>query len=84
MLFESAAAVFGCKTISIILTGANNDGAAGSKLIKDSGGYVIAQNPNYSEHSFMPRAAIETAGIETILRLDEIPQRLSELLQIKK
>lgn len=80
VLFESAAEVFGEKTISIILTGANNDGAAGSKIIKDAGGYCIAQNPNYSEHGFMPKTAIDIAKIDNILRLDEIPQRLLEII----
>ena len=45
VLFESAAWVYAKYLIGVILTGANSDGARGLKIIKDSGGKTIIQNP---------------------------------------
>ena len=41
VLFESAADVYGSNLIGIILTGANNDGALGLKIIKKQGGFIF-------------------------------------------
>ena len=41
VLFESAAYSFPGETIGILLTGANNDGARGLHMIKESGGITI-------------------------------------------
>ena len=72
ILFESAADVYGEKLIGIILTGANNDGAEGMKIIKQKGGFTIAQNPLEAEFPVMPQSAIDTGTIDLILTLNEI------------
>jgi two-component system chemotaxis response regulator CheB len=45
VLFETAAQVYGPQTIGVVLTGANNDGAGGLRLIKERGGLAIVQDP---------------------------------------
>ena len=72
VLFESAADVFGARTLGVVLTGANADGAAGSVHIKRRGGYVVAQDPATAEAPQMPAAAIETGAVDRVLALDEI------------
>ncbi len=72
VLFESASRVWGDALVCVVLSGANNDGAEGAFLIKTCGGVVIAQDPATAEHPFMPRAAIERAGIDIILPPAEI------------
>jgi two-component system, chemotaxis family, protein-glutamate methylesterase/glutaminase len=79
VLFESAADAYREKLIGIVLTGANNDGAAGLKKIKENGGLAIAQNPATAESPYMPASAIRTAHPHHIFSLHEIPQRLIEL-----
>ena len=63
VLFETAALVFKIRLIGIILTGANNDGAAGIVAVKRIGGLTIAQDPAEAEFSYMPEAAIETKAV---------------------
>jgi two-component system chemotaxis response regulator CheB len=72
VLFESAADAFGAAVIAVILTGANNDGAAGAAAVKARGGMVIVQNPETAESPAMPQAAIAVPIPEIILPLDEI------------
>jgi len=80
VLFESAAEVFRQKLIGVILTGANSDGAAGLKMIKDYGGVAIAQNPETAEASAMPLAAIAVARPDYVLTLPEIADLLVRLV----
>ena len=56
-LFMSASECFGKKSVGIILTGMGDDGSNGLKLIKDSGGVTLAQNPNEAVIGGMPSAA---------------------------
>ncbi|MBC8321427.1 MAG: chemotaxis protein CheB [Bacteroidetes bacterium] len=79
ILFETAAFAYGKSLIGVILTGANNDGAAGLQAIKIAGGYCIVQEPAEAEAEAMPTAAIEHAKPHKILKLDEIAALLVEL-----
>lgn len=70
--FESAAAVFGKKVTAVLLSGANQDGAAGAAAIAEAGGTVIVQDPGSSEYPAMPTAAIEKTNDILILQPVEI------------
>jgi two-component system chemotaxis response regulator CheB len=72
VLFETAAILFKETLIAIILTGANNDGAAGIVEVNRYGGLTIAQDPAEAKFSLMPKASIETNAIEHIWKLTEI------------
>jgi len=72
VLFESAADVYGSKLIGIILTGANNDGAFGMKIIKKEGGLTIVQDPSTAEVEIMPSSAIRLTTVDYVLPLEEI------------
>jgi two-component system chemotaxis response regulator CheB len=80
VLFESAAPVFGKGLIGIILTGANDDGTAGSRTIKKYGGITIAQDPAEAAYPFMPNAAIKGRGITHVWKLSEIQDFLMKNL----
>lgn len=79
VLFESAADAYGASLIGIVLSGANQDGAAGLLRIKQRGGLTIAQDPQDAEVSYMPKAAIETASPDRVLPAAEICKYLVEL-----
>ena len=67
VLFESAVDVYGKELIGIILTGANNDGAQGLKLISNQGGLTIVQDPETAIAPAMPLAAIAATKVDYIL-----------------
>ena len=72
VLFESVADAYGERAIGIILTGANEDGAAGLAQIKARGGVAIVQDPASSERRRMPDAALAATQTDAVLRIDEI------------
>jgi two-component system, chemotaxis family, protein-glutamate methylesterase/glutaminase len=82
VLFESAAAAYGERTIGVILTGASADGARGLARIKQCGGLALVQSPATAECPIMPEAAIQAAAVDWILPLAEIAPRLVELCHI--
>jgi two-component system chemotaxis response regulator CheB len=72
VLFESAADVYRERVIGVVLTGANEDGAAGLAQIKRLGGVAIVQDPRTAERGEMPSAAISATSADAILPLEEI------------
>jgi two-component system, chemotaxis family, protein-glutamate methylesterase/glutaminase len=82
VLFESAADAYGPALIGVILTGANDDGAAGVKRIKSRGGLVVVQDPKTAEAPSMPSAAIATGAVDQVLPLEQIGPFLVERCQL--
>jgi two-component system chemotaxis response regulator CheB len=72
VLFESAADAYGEQVIGLILTGANQDGAAGLARIKERGGVAIVQDPSTAERGEMPDAALAATVADAVLPLEEI------------
>src|SRR6266702_1842257 len=58
VLFESAADAYRERCVGIVLTGFNEDGAAGLARIKALGGVAIVQDPRTAVRREMPAAAI--------------------------
>lgn len=81
VLFESASAAFGSKTLGVLLTGASADGAWGAAKIRERGGTVLVQDPETAECPVMPRAAIAADAADSILPLEAIPGTLAGLSQ---
>lgn len=76
-LFISAADVYGSALIGVLLTGANEDGAAGIEYIHRRGGSTIVQDPATAEAPAMPEAAIATGCVDYIVPLEEVGHFLS-------
>lgn len=79
VLFESAAYVFTTSLVGILLSGANEDGAAGLRIIRDLGGLTIAQDPATAEQPTMPQAAIERQAAARVLSPPEIQKLVAGL-----
>jgi two-component system, chemotaxis family, protein-glutamate methylesterase/glutaminase len=79
VLFESAADAYGERVIGVILTGANEDGAAGLARIKERGGVAIVQEPSSAARRTMPDAAIAATVADAVLPLEQIGGFLSAL-----
>ena len=63
-LFRSAARFFGPRTIGIVLSGGQDDGAAGLFSIKSHGGLAIVQDPNDAPFPEMPTNALLAATVD--------------------
>ena len=79
MLFESAAEEYKERTIGVVLTGANRDGARGLAAIKSHGGLTLVEDPASAACGEMPEAAIALIKPHWILPLEEIALRLQQL-----
>jgi len=79
VLFESAADAFGSRTVGIILTGTNSDGASGLHAIKAAGGLAIVEDPKTAECGSMPLAALKATSVDEVLSLPEIAPFLNSL-----
>jgi two-component system CheB/CheR fusion protein len=58
------------------MSGAGTDGTLGIKLIKEVGGTVIVQDPETADHDSMPRSAIDTGVVDSILP----PSKMADML----
>ncbi len=77
VLFRSAAATFGAGTLAAVLTGMGSDGQRGCEVIRESGGWNIAQDEATSVVWGMP-GAVATAGLaDQILPITEIGAELA-------
>lgn len=80
VLFQSAAEVYGNRTIAVLLTGMGHDGASGMAELARSAAYTIAQNESSCIVYGMPRAAVELGAVRETLNARKIGARISELL----
>ena len=81
VLFESAADAYRERVIGVILTGANEDGAAGLARVKELGGVAVVQDPSSAERHEMPGAALATTNAaDAVLPLEKIAPFIHGLL----
>lgn len=77
IMFKWMAESFNNRLIAIIFTGMGNDGTEGLYAVKEKGGYIIAQDESSSILFGMPKAAIDTGIVDTVLPLSQIPEFLA-------
>ena len=75
-LLHSLAAEYGARAICVILSGSGADGSLGLKAVKESGGLIIAQDPDEAGYDGMPRSAIMSGAVELVLPVAKIPEAL--------
>jgi two-component system, chemotaxis family, protein-glutamate methylesterase/glutaminase len=75
---ESVASFAGAMSIGVVLTGMGSDGARGARLIKNAGGFVLAQDEATSVIFGMPAEAIKAGVVDQVLGIDEIYSALEK------
>ncbi len=81
VLFESAAHAAGGNLAAVILTGMGNDGKRGVTVVKKNGGLTIAESEQSSVIFGMPREAIASGMVDSVLHLDLIAERLVKFVK---
>lgn len=76
VLFHSAAQVAGKNAIGAILTGMGRDGAAGMLAMRNAGARTLAQDEASCVVFGMPREAIALGGVDEIVPLARMSERL--------
>lgn len=79
VLFRSVAQNVGTNAIGVILTGMGDDGARGMKEMHEAGATNIAQDEHTSVVWGMPSEAIKRGGIDFILPLEQIADKVLAL-----
>lgn len=79
VLFETAAEAWRDRLAAVVLTGANEDGAAGLLQVARCGGMPIVQLPSSAEAPVMPEAAVRRVPWSHVMTLDEIGQFIGSL-----
>ncbi|HKG94891.1 MAG TPA: chemotaxis protein CheB [Gemmatimonadaceae bacterium] len=77
--FVSAADNWGGRTVGVVLTGANEDGAFGLRRIADRGGYALVQDPRTAEVRTMPQGALRAVPTARVLPLESIGPHLAAI-----
>jgi two-component system CheB/CheR fusion protein len=79
--FRSLATDQAEKAIAVVLSGTASDGSQGVKAIKAGGGITFAQEPASAQYDGMPRSAIATGCIDSVLPVADIARELLRLRQ---
>lgn len=79
VLFESVADAYAATAVGVLLTGSNADGARGLARLRKAGSYALVQDPSTAEYPVMPQAALDIAGADAVLPLDQLARKLNEL-----
>ena len=83
VLFRSAATTYRSRVIGVLLTGSDDDGAAGLKDIQECGGITVVQDPDESAHREMPESALRILAPHFTLPLDQIGPAICNLVEGK-
>lgn len=82
--FDSAARVYKNNLVTILLSGANNDGTAGAGMVVENGGVVIAQQPRTAAFPIMPASVIAAVPGIVVLNPDNIAAYLNNIDKNKR
>ncbi len=76
VLFRSIATVYGHAVLAVVLTGMGQDGMRGAEVVREAGGYVIAQDEASSVVWGMPGAVVHAGLAHSILPLSQISSEI--------
>lgn len=78
VLATSVAQVYGGQTMAVMLTGMGNDGVKAFVALKQSGGYVVAQDEATCTVYGMPKALMDVGGADVSLPLGQVAGKITQ------
>ena len=76
VLMETAGNGLGRRVLGVMLTGMGSDGCEGAKVLKQRGGYLIAQNEASCVVYGMPKAVVDAGLADQILDVEDIAKAI--------
>jgi two-component system chemotaxis response regulator CheB len=76
--------MYGSRSIGLVLTGSNRDGATGIRAIREAGGTTLVQDPATADFRPMPEAAIQTDCVDFVVPIGELAKTLDRLCSGEK
>ncbi|HEV7929028.1 MAG TPA: CheR family methyltransferase, partial [Nitrosospira sp.] len=77
IFFRTLAEAKGPRAVCVVLSGTGADGSMGLKRVKERGGAAFVQSPAEAEWDEMPRNALATSLVDSVLPIAEIPRRIA-------
>ncbi len=69
------------RVIGVVLTGMGKDGTEGASIIKQNGGYVLAEAESSCVIYGMPRSAVEKGVVDEVVDLEEMPDAINRAVR---
>jgi two-component system chemotaxis response regulator CheB len=79
VLFESAAEMFGSRTLGVVMTGMGSDGKHGAAMIKARGGCIYTESEESCVVYGMPASVVEAGLSDKAVPLDRMAAAISEV-----
>lgn len=81
VLMATAGEHMGPRTLGVMLTGMGADGVDGAKVLREKGGYLIAQSEASCVVYGMPKAVVDAKLANMVLDADEIAQAIIKIVK---
>ena len=80
VLMESVGNSLGRRTVGVTMTGMGSDGVEGSKVLKEKGGYLIAQDEASCVVYGMPKAVVDAGLADEVVDVDSLAASIQNAL----
>jgi two-component system chemotaxis response regulator CheB len=78
VLFQSAAELYGDRTLGVVMTGMGADGRDGAAWIKAKGGRVLTESEDSCVVYGMPRSVVEAGLSDGAMHIDRMAEAIAE------
>ena len=80
VIMESVGHSYGRRAVGVTMTGMGSDGVEGSKVLKEKGGWLIAQNEESCVVYGMPKAVVDAGLADEVVELDRLADAIQNAL----